>query len=233
LGIKLTWDPTDYAESYNVYFTPYDYYNEEELLADSITTTEYTHADPEYTGYYRVSAVSGGMEGPKSEELSTMPTYIQDLSVYELNGSGYSGISWDVLSGYASPYSMADETYRDVIDCYFTNLATDYESTPYYLAGADVVADDEGNTWLDPTGWRAARVSNSVGMNIYEVTLAPEGPYNEFTEVSTYETDAVFTEDGYYALVEVQDIYSWDGEVYIYTTFQPIKGFRLFGGYYY
>lgn len=231
-GIKLSWDPADNAETYKVYFRDY-YYYDEILLADSITTTSYTHKNPERVGTYRVSAYAGGMEGSKSEELSTMPGYIQDLSLCELNGMGASGISWNVQAAYPSSYSMVDESYRDVIDCYITNLATGYEDIPYYLAGADVVAEDQGNTWLDTTDWRAARISDALTTSIEDVTMAPAGSYNKYTEVSMHETYAVLTEDGYYALIEVQNIDTWNGEVNIQTTFQRIKGLRLFGGYYY
>ncbi|MBA7624625.1 hypothetical protein ES703_32035 [subsurface metagenome] len=232
-GFKLTWEPAENAETYKVYFRPYDYYYDEELLADGLTTTEYTHANPEYTGRYRVSGDAGGMEGPKSEALSTESTPVRYLEVCELNGPGYSGISWDVLTGFPASYLMADETYQDRIDCYFTNLATGYTDTPYYLAGADVVAEDEGNTWLDPDGWRAARVSDPVDFHIYEGGLAPAGSYKKYTEVEEYETYAVLTEDGYYALMYVEYIDPGRGEVDISTTFQPIKGSRLFSGEYY
>ncbi|MBN2381000.1 PEGA domain-containing protein [candidate division WOR-3 bacterium] len=231
-GFILSWDAETNAETYNVYFRDY-YYYEESLLADSIIGTSYIHENPERVGVYRVSAVVGGIEGLKSEELSTMPSYVSYVSAYELNGSGFSGISWDVQSGYPTNYSMADETYQDLIDCYFTNLTAGYEDTPYYLAGADVTAEDPGNTWLNPAGWRSTRISNALSDDIEYVILAPAGPYYDYVEISEYETYAILTEDGYYALIEVQYINSWNGELDILTTFQSIKGSRLFSGNYY
>jgi len=221
LGIRLTWDAVTNAESYSVYFNGV-------LMLDEITVTEYTHADPGETGSYTVSASAGTTEGQESVPLSTEASAIQELTVGEINSQINAGIGWDVNTGSASSYHMADDTHKDVVDCYFTDFEASFSGS-YVLASADVAESDPGIVWSIGTGWRASALTDHLGMSIEDVTqVTDQGWYNYSDDLVQGETYAVWIHEGYYALVGIVSINKGNGEVQIKTRFQPIQGFRLF-----
>lgn len=229
-GVVLTWEPADNAETYNVYFNG-------ELLLSEITAAEYIHASPTKTGYYTVSALASDQEGPESDSVSTEPV-IQVHIVYELNGEGDQGIAWDVKAESTAVYPMVDETHQDKIDCYFTDWIPGcdgcYEIGDYSLTSGEELWEDNGNTWLDPSGWRQTGISDSLeGVSFDEVGLVPYYSldslmYYNYTDVSVGGIYAIWGEDGYYGLIEVQDMDPPIGQLTVRTAFQRIKEFRLF-----
>jgi hypothetical protein len=219
LGINLTWDILSGADSYNVYLDGV-------LMLDEITINEYTHY-PEETGSYTVTANTGDNEGPESEPLSTEPIITDPFMVSELNGMTAGGIGWDAATGIASAYSMADVSYQYIIDCYFTNWSSGFSGV-YDLASPVELENDEGNTWLPTTGWRESGISEPLSESFENVRYAPEVGYYPYASVVINAVNAVWNEDDYFALIEVQDIDIGAGQITIRTAFQPIKGFRLF-----
>lgn len=220
LGIRLTWIPVVNAEGYNVYF-------DGTLIGEDIVVTAYTDANPSSTGSYTVTAVIGTDEGPESDPVSTAPSAVQNVVLYELNGTEEAGLGWNSSTGNAVTYSMADETNRDVIDCYFSNWAAG-TAGQYALTSASEVGSDPGNTWMPGAGWRITGISDPLASGLDDVTVVPESPYYNFSDASVGATFAVKTTDNHYALVEVTSIITGTGRINIRTTFQTVENFRLF-----
>jgi hypothetical protein len=221
LGIELSWTGVTDADDYTVYFNG-------ELLEEEITVTYYQHVTDCEPGTYVVTAFIGSEESDDSDALSTEPIAIADKQVWELNGAGSSGIEFDVLGNAIATWSMEDESHQGKIDCYFSDWALGYGSTPYYIVSANQVGDDPGNTWLDADGWRETGISDYLTANIGDVTEVPFTGYYSSSEVVTGETYATYTEDGYYGLIQVISVSTANGQVDIKATFQLVEEFRLF-----
>lgn len=161
-----------------------------------------------------------------NSRLDLEPTTVVTLTVYELNGTSYSGIGWDTASGDAAYFSMTDESNQDDIDCYFTDYVYGFDGI-IHLASPSELVNDTGNTWLDTAGWRTTLISGALG-DFDTITVAPpvDGNYNSAAPVAVNQTYAIKTQDGYYGLIQIEGIDETLGEIYIKATFQPIKGLR-------
>ncbi|MCK4333974.1 hypothetical protein KAX06_04220 [candidate division WOR-3 bacterium] len=227
-SVKLTWtEPTDATgdETYSVYF-------DETLVEEEISVTEYKHFEPGKAGEYEVTVVTGNDES-EGVKIDVYPIDVTPVTVWELNGTGKSGIGFDIEGEAVATYSMsATSDYRGKVDCYFSNFTGQSGGfdTPYYLASPDQVIVDPGDPDPSFTGWRVSGISNPVGGNIEDVKIAPGSGsyYNRSDQVVINETYAVSTQDDYYGLVQVISINEIDGQVETKVTFQPIQELRLF-----
>ena len=193
------------------------------LVADSLEEPEYDL----YT-YGQEIVVFGFCSAGETDgiRISVAPIAVVTLSVWELNGTGKSGIGFVVFGEWISTYMMSDSTNRDKIDCYFTDFNQGYQG-PYSLASADQVIYDLGYSG-STTGWRETLISEALDVSdIKDVEIVPaQGYANAADSVEAGNTYAILTQDGYYGLIQVIEIDETDGEIEIKATFQPIKGLR-------
>ena len=222
-AVKLTWDAIENADEYNVYFNG--------TLLATVENTEYTHsfdndADAK-TGEYRVSAVIGGTEGEQSDAVDDIPVITDNVQLYEIGGTGSSGFGWNVNTGAAASFSMADASNASSIDLYFTNWTTGYAGT-YDIASPHLVDQDEGASWLHgTTGWRTTGIAEITEL-FDDATILPSTGYNNYVEnVTQGNSYGVYTQDGYYGLIEVKSISEANGTIDTRSAFQKVKGLRI------
>jgi hypothetical protein len=223
-SVILSWsapDNADGTETYSVYF---DY----TLLLDDIANLEYKHVSPGKTGQYLVTVTMNRVESG-GDTVSTAPIDTSTITPWELNGSGESGIEFNISGLSVGTQSMdSSGADRSKVDCYFTNFlehAEGFDST-YYLASPHMVSLDPGELDTTFTDWRVSAISGPLGGAIENVAGAPAEGYSDSTEVAVNQTYAVKTQDGYYGLIQVMTIDTTNGEIEIKTTFQPIQGLR-------
>jgi len=204
----------------------YALYLDDELVADSLEETEYDL----YEYGKEIEVVGFGSAGEtEPAKISIAPTPVTELTVYELNGDGPSGIGFDPAAKCVASYTMTDSTNRDDIDCYFTNWV-DYSGGfggTYYLASANQVIYDPSYSG-GVTGWRSTSITEALDVSgIEDVEAVPALGYgNAADSVQAGETFAILTQDGYYGLIQVMDIDTINGQIDIKATFQPIQRLR-------
>jgi len=232
LGIKVSWNAFTDADDYTIYFNG-------TLLEEQVTVTYYEHITGCEPGSYVVTAFVGNDETDNSDALSTEPISVESKQVWELNGSGSSGIGFDVDAEAVATYSMASDANKSAIDCYFTNwlVKSDGFGGPYDLCspasteGEDPLQGDAGKPFADDVvGWRVTGITeNALTGNIGDITELPATGYYSYSEnVAGDATYGIYTEDGYYGMIQIVSISTDNGQVDIKVTFQPIMGFRLF-----
>lgn len=204
----------------------YALYLDDELVADSLKETEYDLY--EYGHIIEVVGFgSAGETDPAVISIASVP--VTELTVYELNGDGPSGVGFDPAAKSIATYTMTDSTNRDDIDCYFTNWV-DFSGGfggLYYLASANRVIYDPGYSG-GVTGWRSTGITEALDVSgIEDVEVVPALGYASVADsVQAGETCAILTQDGYYGLIQVMDIDTINGQIDIKATFQPIQRLR-------
>lgn len=205
----------------------YALYLDGELVADSLEETEYDL----YEYGKEIEVVGFGSAGetePAKISIASVP--VTDLTVYELNGEGASGVGFDPAAKSIAACMMTDSTNRDDIDCYFTNWL-DYSGGfggTYYLASANQVTSDPGGEGFVATGWRSTSITEALDVSgIEDVEVVPALGYgNAADSVEAGETFAILTQDGYYGLIQVINIDTINGQIEIKATFQPLQRLR-------
>ena len=224
LSVVLEWSENPSDEEVDGY---YIYFND--ALADSTENTTYTHEDPQVTGIYYVTAYRGEDESEASAELSTVPVVDDGTQLAEIGAQGEeSGYGWSRTSGQGIKYSMADASNAGSIDLYFTNFAVGYGIVPYYIASPDEVLNDDGAAWLHgTTGWMTTGFSAALSDPFDDVTVVPLTGYDNYQEVTQGATYAVYTDDGHYAIVEVESYSTTTGNIQIRSAVQLIPDLRI------
>lgn len=219
LDVVLDWDEvTEEIDGYIVYFN--------DVAAGTVTTAGYTHLDPQVSGVYYVTAYLGEDESDPSATATTVPVIDDNVELAEIGATGESGYGWNTTSGQGTEYSMADATYATSIDLYFTDFATGFAGT-YNIASPHLVLTDAGAAWLAGTsGWRTTGFLQ-LAEDFDVVTVVPITGYFTYEEIAGNTTYAAYTEDGHYALVEVQAWSTTTGLVQVRTAFQPVPGLAI------
>jgi len=219
LDVVLDWDEvTEEIDGYIIYFNG--------AAADTVTTAGYTHLDPQVSGEYYVTAYSGEDESDPSATASTVPVIDDNVELAEIGASGESGYGWNTTSGQGTEYSMNDATYATSIDLYFTDFAIGYAGA-YNIASPHLVLTDDGAVWLHGTsGWRTTGFLQ-LAEDFDVVTVVPTTGYFTYEEIAGNTTYAAYTDDGHYALVEVQAWSTSTGLVQVRTAFQPVPGLAI------
>jgi len=222
VSVVLAWSENPSDEEVDGY---YIYFND--AIADSTENTTYTHDDPQETGIYYVTAYRGEDESAASDELSTEPVIATGVQLYEIGvPNEESGYGWNTSTGQGAIYSMATAANASSIDLYFTNFATGYAGT-YNIASPDEVLNDAGASWLQgTTGWKETGFAELTA-DFDDVTVLPTTGYFNFEEIAVNTTYGVYTEDGHYAMVEVQSISTSSGLVQVRTAFQTVEGLAI------
>ncbi|UCC12340.1 MAG: hypothetical protein JSW02_02050 [candidate division WOR-3 bacterium] len=220
LDVVLDWDEvTEEIDGYIIYFN--------DVAADTVTTAGYTHLDPQVSGVYYVTAYSGEDESDPSATATTVPEVVDDITVYEINGSGSSGFGWDRTDGSATAYSMADATNAAFIDFYFSDWAAGFAGD-YSFISPDLVETDPGVTWPMSGTWNSSAFTDVLPEQFADVIVVPETGYFTSMEVTaTNATYAVYTDDGYYGMVEVKSMNTGDGTLSLRVAFQMVPGLRI------
>jgi|GEM_PF-2363953 len=234
-GLKLAWEPPwdgPYHGSgcWGRYGDPEDWLYVIVVDGEEIDTTEaleyylYTPG-----GGISVHSFDGEYvyEESWSGRLDLEAMYFDETWVWELNGPEESGIFFDTSRGWWKTYPM-DTTYRDSIDCYFTDFAQGSEG-PFYLTSPSELGNDAGNTWLPADGWRTTGISGDLSGDIDSITVVPYDGYEGVSADSAVAgaTYAVRTQEGYYGLIQIIRMggEGWE-EIVIEGRFQPIQGLR-------
>lgn len=220
VDVVLDWDEvTEEIDGYIIYFNS--------AAADTVATAGYTHVDPQETGDYYVTAYSGEDESDPTTTQTTEPTVNTNIELYEIGvPNEESGYGWSTTSGQGTIYSMADATNAAAIDLYFTDFATGYAGT-YNIASPTETQNDAGAAWLHGTsGWRTSGFLE-LAENFDDVTTVPTTGYSNFDDIAQNFTYAVYTEDGHYAIVEVQSINTATGLVQVRTAFQTVPNLAI------
>jgi hypothetical protein len=162
-----------------------------------------------------------------NSRLDLEPMNFDETWVWELNGPEESGIFFDTSRGWWKTYRI-DTTYRDSIDCYFTDFAQGTDGT-FYLASPSELGNDAGNTWLPADGWRTTGISGDLSGDIDSITVAPYDGYEGVSADPAVAgaTYAVRTQEGYYGLIQIKRMEGegWE-EIVIEGRFQPIQRLR-------
>jgi len=219
-SVKLTWDAVEDVDGYIVYFN--------DAVLDTTTSTEYTHSNPEATGDYAVSSYRGDEESDKSSTVSDKPQITPTVDVYEIGVPDQnSGFGWSTLTGEGTTYSMADASHAGEIDLYFTNWAVGYAGN-YDIASPSEVLNDAGASWLAGTsGWRTTGIVK-LTEGFDDVKTLPSTGYENYQEnIVQGGAYGVFTQDGYYGMVEIKSVSPENGLVELRTAFQKVKGLRV------
>lgn len=219
-SVKLTWDAVEDVDGYIIYFN--------DTVLDTTKNTEYTHSNPEATGEYAVSSYIGDEESDKSASVSDKPKITPTVQVYEIGVPNQnSGFGWSTLTGEGTTYSMADASHAGEIDLYFTNWAVGYAGN-YDIASPSEVLNDAGASWLAGTsGWRTTGIVELTEKFDDVKTLPSSGYDNYQTNIVQGGAYGVFTQDGYYGMVEIKSVSPTNGLVEIRTAFQKVKGLRV------
>lgn len=222
VSVVLDWDPNpadDEVDGYIIYF--------DGTALDTTTNETYTHDNPGVTGDYDVTAYQGDEESDPSTTLSTTPIIDTGSEVAEIGvPDEESGYGWNTNTGQGTKYSMVNADYAGSIDFYFTDWAPDYVGT-YEIDSPSRVTSDPGATHLQGTsGWRVTGFYELTEL-FDDVTVLPLTGYDTFIVVGTNTTYGVYTEDGHYAMVEVQSYSTSTGMVQIRTAFQTVPGLAI------
>lgn len=198
---------------------------------DTVATTtdlEYTHDPAGKTGKYKVAAKLGDTEYD-SKVLSTIPYHTPATSLSELNAAGYSGYGWDTTTFTGSTYSMTNAANAPSVDFYLSDWAQGYTGT-FGIWAPDQGPSDPGGVGVVPQGsWKATKIGKTLLTDEQAILPAHSTTtYAQYVDMTSYPAlVAIYTTDGYYALVKVPSAPSADGKVQVETWFQGVKGLRL------
>ncbi len=225
-GIRLRWLEGRNQDSvvYRLWFRPLGGEFQE---VDSVRGTSVFHDPYGRTGCYTVSARWGTEEKFASETLSTLPVYSETTVLWELDADSFSGYGWNSTTGGARAVSMWDTAGVSLADVYFTDRKPGSAGPHFFLASAHLAPSESGGR-VPPGGWRQSGLLFFYGN--------PHQPVPEYDPVF-YSTQAevtlpggyiaVFTQDGYYALIDREEPDTVAGTIKVRSWFQRIRGLRL------
>jgi hypothetical protein len=223
--VKIEWTaPSTAPDKYIVYFKSAN----QATYADvgNVTATTYTHDPAGACGTYYVAAKYGSTEY-NSDVKSTIPIATTSITLSELNATGSSGYGWGRTAFDGATYSMSSTANAASIDFYLTNFATGFSATPYNIASPDQGPTDPGGV-VQPGSWRANAISDPISDPQAALPAHTNTTYFNYTALSAYPSYlAVYTSDGYYALIKVDGLNTGAGTVTIDSWFQSLQGLRL------
>lgn len=224
VSVVLSWTANPSDEEVDGY---YIYFND--AIVDSTENTTYTHDDPQESGYYYVTAYRGDEESEDSDELSTIPEVVDNITLAEINATGNSGLGWDRGDGSPTTYSMQDATNADDIDFYFSDWEAGFDGPDYFFISPDLVETDPGVTWPMSGTWKTTGFTTALTDAFEDVTVLPASGYDNSQEVTTLNaTYGVWiADDDYYGMVEVKSINSNTGQFEVRVAFQTVPGLRI------
>lgn len=225
--VVLTWEePIDGTpDEYIVYF---DEGSTGTFVAETtIQDLTFTHDPAGATGDYRIAAVLGEDEY-NSEVLTTVPVATAAITLGELNAADFSGYGWDTAFAGAS-YSMTNAANAPSVDFYVSNWAAGYATTPYGIWAPDQGPSDPGG--VVPAGsWKITAIGNSLITDPQAILPAHSATtYSQYCDMTSFPAYvAVYTVDGYYALLGVASApNTTNGTISLVSWVQPVKGLRL------
>jgi hypothetical protein len=198
-----------------------------------VTTSDvsWVHEPGGATGFYLVTAVFGGVEYACIDTLSTVPVWSAEMTVPELNTDPtQAGYGWNRTSGTASLYDMRSAGSAQSVDWYVTDFAAGSAGPEYCIASPDITrGSDPGAAGVVPNAaWHVVAIAKVTGAENDPLPAHSTQVYAQYQEIDhTPFLHAVYTEDGYYALVKTRSVNRSTGEVYITGWFQLVRGLRL------
>ncbi len=222
ISVVLDWDPNPSEEEVDGYYIYFD-----GAVLDSTTNETYTHTDPQASGDYYVTAYAGEDESDPSTTLTTIPTVNTNVQIAEIGVPGEdSGFGWNISTGQGASYSMADASNAGSIDFYFTDWATGYGGTYEVDSPSRVPTDPGASHLVGTTGWKVTGFQ-ALTVGFDNVTTLPTTNYVDFLQITINTTYGVYTEDGHYAMIEVQNIDQSTGHVDFRVAFQTVPGLAI------
>ncbi len=225
--VRLSWDRGRNPDStqYRVWFRPQW---SRDFSVVGITYGSQTVHDPAgETGDYFLSASYQNEELLGADTLSTIPVFSDTVILVELNAGELAGYGWDSLTRNGRTGTMRDSSQAGLVDLYLTDLTPGYLGSGYYLASPSFGPGDPGGV-VPPGRWRETRMVGVIG--------SPQEPLPEFdslyyqrvVDVSSFISHvAVYTQEGYYALVTTYGPDPNRGTIPLQSWFQRVRGLRL------
>jgi hypothetical protein len=225
--VRLRWDRgrNDDSTRYGIWFRGVG--ARDFTMVDEVGGASYVHDPAGGTGYYVVSARRSGGERFAAETLSTVPAYTDTVVLGELNTLREAGAGWDTLGGSARTLSMRDSANAAQADLYFTDFTPGYLGPTFYLAAPQLGPADPGG--VVPAGpWRRTWLLGLVSGGQEPLPQYDSLLYQNAVDVSAFVSySAMYTPEGYYALVRTFDVNLNDGSVKLVAWFQRVRGLRL------
>jgi hypothetical protein len=224
--VRLSWNPGRNNDSvrYQVWFRPLG--SVEFTAANSGTGTQIVHDPFNLTGEYTLSARYGGEEAFGPDTLSTVPVATDTIVLGELNTDMAAGYGWDSVSHTGRAGSMHDTLDAPLLDWYFTDRTPGYLG-PYYIASASLGPEDPGGS-VPPGPWRSTWLFGIPGSAQDPLREYDSLQYHRFVGVSSFTVNvAVYTQEGYYALVTTLGPNMNNGTIPALSWFQAVRGLRL------
>lgn len=228
--VKVTWmAPSEGTpDNYIVYFmeTGTNTY----VPFDTVTTTQAIHNPVGKTGAYKVVAMFGSTDYPAATTPTTAPIANAVTALSELNASGNSGYGWSKTAGTATTYSLTQAGNAASVDVYLTDFATGFAGPEYSIASPDIArGSDPGAAGVVPdAAWHVTAIAKVSGSENSPLPAHSPTVYAQYQEIDqTPFLQAVYTADGYYALIHLDGKNTGAGTIQIKSWFQIVKGLRL------
>jgi hypothetical protein len=175
------------------------------------------------TGVYKVSALFDSAEYTCTTTLTTVPVATSALTIAELNAGSNSGYGWNRTTGEGATYSMTQAANAANVDFYIT----DFQTTTYSIASPDLGPSDPGNI-VPAASWRVNGIAGPLTSENAPLPAHSAGVYFNYQDITrTPYLAAIYTEDGYYALVKLYGFNPVDKTYQVSGWFQLVKGLRL------
>lgn len=199
---------------------------------DSIGGTQslsFVHDPIHRTGQYKVAAVYDTTHVQSSEAPSSAPVTNTLRWIPELSAAGDTGYWWHRTTGQAFLYSMDTLANQDSVDFYITDFATGFAGPDYFVASPDTASYDPGGNV--PAGYWHTTYFSRLDSTATDDSILPRFIPSRYRTASLLDSlprlVACYTWDHHYALLDVEDVDTVSGEVYIRTWFQLIPNLRL------
>lgn len=226
--LLLLWSEPDSGapNSYGVFFRPSG--GQTWMLAAETTGLTCEHFPAGVTGDYQVGARFGGAWFLADTVVSTIPVGTDNLTLYELNGSGDAGYGWDRVSGIGFGWSLRDSLAPAFVDFYVTDFDTGSAGPAYYFATADTAPFDPGDS-LAPGNWRMTRFAGRLANDRDPLPPVSDTAWQPVVLLGTTPSEYVGcrTEDGNHAVLKVTSVRPNRGDVRFQGWFQLVPGLRL------
>jgi len=181
------------------------------------------------TGQYLVTAIYDTNRVMSTEAPSSAPVTNTLRYMPELSAAGDTGYWWNRTTGQAYFYSMDTLANQDSVDFFITDRKPGFAGPTYSVASPDSASTDPGGHV--PSGYWHATWFSHLDSTATDDSMLPRFIMSRYRPTNLLDSVprlvACYTWDSHYALLDVEDVDTLTGEVYIRTWFQLIPNLRL------
>ncbi|MEO0225963.1 MAG: hypothetical protein ABIL05_03310 [candidate division WOR-3 bacterium] len=225
LSIRITWEPDtiNQPDGYIIYFN-----NQPIDTVKSFINSGYIHNKPATTGRYYLIEYKGSILSGPSDEVSSIPLPGIDLPVREINSRNPNGFGLSRDSGQSTSHPMYDSSNISGVDFYLTNYRSDSTSQPYYIASPNLIPTDSTIKWQLLGTMHTNGFFGPLSGSLTEIDTLPNSGYYSKCSITPGRVYALYTQDGFFALISIVDLDSIGGKILVRPLFQPVRNLRLF-----